>query len=80
MAQSQPQPADPQAPRQLVLVKQDQRWVFRYAPGEEPQVLAWLAQTADDPDTTFDWFDAAVLSYQLGHQLSRGLDPIAQLD
>lgn len=78
MAQSQPQPADPQAPRQLVLVKQDQRWVFRYAPGEEPQVLAWLAQTADDPDTTFDWFDAAVLSHQMGHRLESKLKQLKQ--
>lgn len=53
-------------PRQLVLSKKSQRWVFRYAPGEEAAVLRSMAQAAADPDLDFDWFDAAVLCHQMG--------------
>jgi hypothetical protein len=53
-------------PRQLVLVKKDQRWVFRYTPGRECEVLRAMATTAANPEHDFDWFDAAVLCHQLG--------------
>jgi len=59
--------------RTLTLVKKDQRWVFRYQPGEEPAVLQWLASTANDPDSRFDWFDAAVLSHQMGETMGSQL-------
>ncbi len=60
-------------PCQLVLVKKQHRWVFRYAPGEEAAVLRWLADTARDPGCDFDWFDAAVLSHQMGDKLHQQL-------
>lgn len=63
----------PTKPRQLVLTKKDQRWVFRYMPGEEQVVLHWLAATARDPKSTFDWFDAAVLCHQMGGNMSASL-------
>lgn len=56
-------------PCQLVLEKKSQQWVFRYMPGEEAAVLRWLADTARDPKKEFDWFDAAVLSHQMGDKL-----------
>ncbi len=59
--------------RQLVLVKKNQRWVFRYMAGEETVVLHWLAQTARDERADFDWFDAAVLSHQMGDQMGAQL-------
>lgn len=65
-------------PKQLVLVKQDQRWVFRYMPGEEPVVLQWLADTARDPKSSFDWFDAAVLCHQMGHRLGAKLKQLKE--
>ncbi len=71
-----PMPADTNSttePRQLVLMKKNQRWVFRYMPGEENVVLHWLAQTARDEQTDFDWFDAAVLSHQMGDQMGAQL-------
>ncbi len=58
---------------QLVLVKKSDRWVFRYGPGEESDVLRWLAETARDPTKDFDWFDAAVLSHQMGDRLHEQL-------
>jgi hypothetical protein len=59
--------------RQLVLVKRSQRWVFRYCPGEETNVLQSLAEEAEDPTSNFDWFDAAVLSHQMGDKMARQL-------
>jgi len=58
---------------QLVLVKKDQRWVFRYAPGDEGAALHALAETARNPTTDFDWFDAAVLSHQMGDHMHQQL-------
>ncbi|MHC4995567.1 MAG: hypothetical protein ACYTGQ_10990 [Planctomycetota bacterium] len=71
MASKPPQPAN--NPCQLVLDKKSQRWVFRYMPGEEAAVLRWLADTARDPNKEFDWFDAAVLSHQMGDKLHNKL-------
>jgi hypothetical protein len=77
--QPNPESNDPQSPSpdsksaELVLVKKHQRWVFRYRPGEEAAVLRWLADTARDPACDFDWFDAAVLSHQMGSQMHQQL-------
>ena len=65
-------------PRQLVLTKKDQRWVFRYMPGEEPAILHWLAATARDPKSPFDWFDAAVLCHQMSHRMESALKKLQQ--
>jgi hypothetical protein len=62
--------------RQLSLVKDDHQFVFRYAAGSEPMVIDTLAELADDPDTAFDWFDAAMLSVQLGRSLELEVDPM----
>ena len=60
--------------RQVSLVKGDERYVFRYLPGQEADVIAAFAALADDRKSGFDWFDAAVLSYQLGRRLEEKLD------
>jgi hypothetical protein len=62
--------------RQLVLVKKTQRWVFRYRPGQETAVLQSLARSARDPEIDLDWFDAAVLSNQMGDRMSDQLKSI----
>lgn len=63
--------------RQLVLVKGDSRYVFRYAPGNEAEVINAFAELADRETSEFDWFDAAVLSYQMGRRIERTLDEAA---
>ena len=63
--------------RQLVLVKADQRFVFRYEPGAETEVLTQMLDLARDPESEFDTFDAAVLSHQMGQQLG---EKIKRLD
>ena len=57
--------------RELVLVKGGQRYVFRYMAGQESKMLMGLAEMARDPKSEFDWFDAAVLSHQLGQAISQ---------
>lgn len=65
------------AARQLSLVKGTERFVFRYAPGHEAEVIDAFASLAADKSSQFDWFDAAVLSYQMGRRLETELDQIA---
>ncbi len=63
--------------RQLSLVKGEERFVFRYQAGHEPEVVDAFASLASDASSRFDWFDAAVLSYQMGRRLETELDQIA---
>ena len=42
------------------------RFVFWYTPGCESELLAAFLEYAERDDVDFDWFDAAVLSYQMG--------------
>jgi hypothetical protein len=37
-------------------------------------VIDAFAALAADPDSDFDWFDAAVLSYQMGRRLETRLE------
>ena len=86
MSAKQPNPSDAPRPRlaiddqpaaesrELVLVKHGQRYVFRCAPGEEATLLTQLGDLVRDPDTDLNWFDAAVLSHQVGQALGRQID------
>ena len=62
--------------RQISLVKGEQRYIFRYSSGQEVDVIDAFASMASDKLTEFDWFDAAVLSYQMGRRIERELDGI----
>ena len=64
--------------RHLSLVKGEDRFVIRYAAGLETDVIDALASLASDPASDFDWFDAAVLSYQMGRRLEMELDQLPQ--
>ena len=59
--------------RTLHLVKGQQRFCFRYEVGDEPQVLDALVEMVGRRELSFDWFDAAVLSHQLGQHLAKEL-------
>ena len=63
--------------RHLSLVKGQQRYVIRYGAGHEADVIDALASLASDSASDFDWFDAAVLSYQMGRRLEMELDQLA---
>ncbi len=62
--------------RQLSLVKGKHRYVFRYQTGREADIIAAFAGLAADTETEFDWFDAAVLSYQMGRRLELDLETV----
>ncbi len=70
--------ASTDATRQLTLVKQDQHWVFRYAPGEERKMMRQLVDAARDPASRLDWFDVAVLSHQMGEHMASKLAEITE--
>ena len=59
--------------RTLSLVKGQQRFCFRYELGDEPKVLDALVEMVNRRELSFDWFDAAVLSHQLGQHLAKEL-------
>lgn len=55
--------------RQLVLNKGKEKFIFRYESGCEDRLLDTLIEQAQDKRTSFDWFDAAVLSFKLTQSL-----------
>ena len=63
----------PAVMRTLSLVKGEQQFCFRYQVGEEGKVLESLIEMVNRRELPFDWFDAAVLSHQLGQHLAKEL-------
>jgi hypothetical protein len=57
----------------LNLVKGREQFCFRYEVGQESKVLESLIDMVNRRELTFDWFDAAVLSHQLGQHLAKEL-------
>ena len=64
----------PQDKKVLSLVKGQDRFVFKYDPGSEEDVLDAFVDMANEQKNNFDWFDAAVLSFQLSRQLVEEAD------
>ena len=57
----------------LSLVKGKQHFCFRYETGDEGKVLDALVDMVNRRELSFDWFDAAVVSHQLGQHLAKEL-------
>jgi hypothetical protein len=57
--------------RTLSLAKDGQYYCFRYEVGQEVRVLEALVETVQRSGREFDWFDAAILSHQLGRHLAK---------
>ncbi len=55
--------------KQLSLVKGRERFVFEYDEGSESELIGSFVELAGNPDCEFDWFDAAVLSYEMGRRI-----------
>lgn len=66
--------------KQLVLNKGQEKYIFRYEPGQEGPLLDALVACAADPRTDFDWFDAAVLSFRLTQSLIGQADHLLYKD
>ncbi|MBI9017225.1 MAG: hypothetical protein JEZ07_08205 [Phycisphaerae bacterium] len=60
----------------LTLNKDGQQFLFRYDGGSEEQLLDSFVDMANDQDNEFDWFDAAVLSFQLSRELVEKADEL----
>ncbi len=58
---------------ELALVKNGKRYVFNCAPGHEAQTLNEIAEMVTRAQSDLTWFDAAVLSHQLGERMSQRL-------
>lgn len=70
---SQRNGAQEQVTKTLSLVKGSEHFCFRYEIGQEAKVLDALIDLVNRRDVAFDWFDAAVLSHQLGQHLAKEL-------
>ena len=62
--------------KELSLVNGADRFMFRYESGSEENVLDAFVATANDRQNNFDWFDAAVLSFQLSKHLVEEADAL----
>ena len=69
-----------QLKKQLVLNKGSEKFIFRYQEGSEGQLLDAFVASASNPQTSFDWFDAAVLSFKLTQSLIGKADQILYKD
>ncbi len=49
----------------LALVKDGERFVFLYDDESRPELLRTLGRYAADPELSFSWYDAAVLSQRV---------------
>ena len=49
----------------LIVLRNHHRWRLEYAHGEEREVVSVLLDLAADPECPIDWFDAALLSYDV---------------
>ena len=58
----------------LALVKGEERYIFLYSDANRSQTLRLLGRYASDPDLSFSWYDAAVLSQKIRRQT--GVDPL----
>ena len=69
--------ATPRTLRRLTLAKEEQHYIFTYEPGRELDVLAAIVALVQDSASGLDWYDAAVLSHQMGQQMTEQLDRLA---
>jgi len=63
--------------RTVTLVKAAHRWRFTWSVGDEQGLLCALADLAEERDNGFEWFDAAVVSQQMGRRLGAGLHKVS---
>ena len=63
----------------LALVKGSERYVFLYDDLSRAETLRVLGRYASNPDLSFTWYDAAVLSQRI-RQESRKYSPASRFD
>jgi len=63
----------------LALVKGSERYVFLYDDVSRAETLRMLGRYASNPDLSFTWYDAAVLSQKI-RQESQKFSPTTRFD
>ena len=63
----------------LALVKGSERYIFLYDDLRRAETLRTLGRYASDPDLSFTWYDAAVLSQKI-RQESQSFAPVSRFD
>lgn len=66
--------------KQLILNKGTEKFIFLYNGGSEGELLDALVSAATSKQTSFDWFDAAVLSFKLTRSLIHEADELLYRD
>jgi hypothetical protein len=56
----------------LALVRGEERYVFLYDDSSAEQLLRTLGQYAADPELSFSWYDAAVMSQRIAQMRKDG--------
>lgn len=56
----------------LALVRGEERYVFLYDDSSAEQLLRTLGQYAADPELSFSWYDAAVMSQRIAQMRKEG--------
>lgn len=59
--------------KEISLIKGRETFSIRYEVGDELAVLDQLVSMVNQKNMNFDWFDAAVLSHQVGQHLTKEL-------
>ncbi len=62
--------------KQLIFNKNGEKYIFRYEQGSEDKVLDVLVEQAKDERTSFDWFDASIVSFKLTQILVQQADKL----
>lgn len=63
--------------RVLALVKGEERYVFAFVDRHRADVLRTLGRFASNPDLSFTWYDAAVLSKKIRQEPASASHPIS---
>ena len=59
----------------LALVKGEERYVFLYDDGHRAEALRTLGRFASNPELSFTWYDAAVLSQKIRQESEKPAAP-----
>lgn len=63
----------------LALVKGSERYVFLYDDSSRAETLRTLGRYASNPELSFTWYDAAVLSQKIRQESQRS-SPVSRFD
>jgi hypothetical protein len=64
----------------LALVKGAERYVFLYDDSSRAETLRTLGRYASNPDLSFTWYDAAVLSQKIRQESRKAATPARRFD